>query len=95
MVHHDPRHRQDPETFDRDRRLPGAANGPAAGQYSVHFGWAPTSCVGAGIGMLQLTMVCHLLTTRYRIELADPAAARIALAAVPLPMDFRGTIVRR
>jgi cytochrome P450 len=95
MVHHDPRHWRDPEVFDPDRWLPGAANGPAGGQHSVPFGWAPTACVGAGIGMLQLIVLCHLLSTRYRVEVSDPDATRIALAAVPLPMDFRGSIVLR
>jgi hypothetical protein len=35
------------------------------------------------------------MTTRYRIQLADPEAVRMALVSVPLPRNFHGTIVRR
>ncbi|HEY3732886.1 MAG TPA: cytochrome P450 [Streptosporangiaceae bacterium] len=95
MVHHDPRHWQKPDTFDPDRWLPGAPHGPAAGQHSVPFGWPPTACIGAGIGLLQLVLLCHLLCTRFRIEISDPGAMRMALAAVPLPLGFNGTITLR
>lgn len=92
MVHHDSRHWPDPEVFDPDRWLTGATNGPPGPQHSVPFGWHPTACPGAGIGTLQLVLLCHLLCTRFRIEVADPAAMRIVLAAVPLPVDFDGKI---
>lgn len=39
-------------------------------------------------------LLCQLLCTRYRIEVAKPEAVRMALAAVALPLDFCGTIVR-
>lgn len=95
MVHHDPRHWRDPDTFDPDRWLPTAMHGPPGGQHTVPFGWPPTACIGAGLGTLQLVLLCHLLSTRYRIHPADPAAMRIALAAVPVPLDFHGTLALR
>lgn len=95
FVHHDPRHWQDPERFDPDRWLPDAPHGPcAAGRY-VPFGWAPKSCIGAALGTLQLMLLCHLASTRFRIRCTDPEAARMVLAAIPLPQDFRGVVTRR
>jgi cytochrome P450 len=95
LIHHHPRYWPDAESFDPDRWLPGAANGPVNSQYSVPFGWAPTSCIGAGIGMLQQVILCHLLCTRFRIKIFDQARMRIALAAMPLPLDFTGIIALR
>lgn len=95
LVHHDPRYWKDPDTFDPDRWLSGADHGPCSGASYVPFGWAPTTCIGASLGTSQLMLLCHFLCTRYRIELIEPEAARMVLAAVPLPLSFRGTITRR
>ncbi|WP_158895780.1 cytochrome P450 [Amycolatopsis anabasis] len=95
MVHQDPRRWRDPEVFDPDRWLPGAANGPVSGRDYVPFGWAPTGCVGAGLGAVQLVLWCRLLCTAFRIEVTDPAALRMAVGAVPLPLGFDGRIVAR
>jgi cytochrome P450 len=95
MVHHDRRHWRDPEVFDPDRWLPDAANGPAGGQHYVPFGWAPTACVGAGLGMIQLVLLCRLLCTTYRAEVADRSALRTAVVAVSLPLDFTGRVTLR
>ena len=61
----------------------------------VPFGWAPTACIGAGLGTAQLMLFCHLLVTRYRIQLSEPGAVRMRLAAMPMPLDFRGTLTPR
>ncbi|HEX9945541.1 MAG TPA: cytochrome P450 [Thermoanaerobaculia bacterium] len=95
LVHHDPRHWQDPETFDPDRWLPAAEHGPCTGASYVPFGWSPTTCIGASLGISQLMLLCHFLCTRYRVEVAEPEAVRMALSAVALPLNFRGTITRR
>lgn len=95
LAHHDPKHWKDPETFDPDRWLPDAANGPCSGASYVPFGWAPTTCIGAGLGISQLIVLCHFMCTRYRIQLPEPEAVRMVLAAVPLPQNFRGTLTRR
>lgn len=95
MVHHDPRHWRDPEVFDPDRWLPGAANGPTGAQHYVPFGWAPFTCVGAGLGMIQLVLLCRLLCTTFRVELTDPSAARMAVTTVSMPLDFEGRITPR
>ena len=55
----------------------------------------PTTCIGASLGTVQLMLLCQLLCTRYRIEVEEPEAVRMALAAVPMPMGFRGTVTRR
>lgn len=95
MVNHDGRHWTRPDVFDPDRWLPGSTTGPAGGRHYVPFGWAPTSCIGAQLGTSQLVLLAYLLCTRYRIELRSPDRARVALAAVPMPMDFDGRLIRR
>lgn len=96
VLHHDPRLWKDPDTFDPDRWLRDDEGCPVSGgaRY-VPFGWAPRGCIGAGLGTAQLILLCHLLSTRYRVELSDPEAVRIALVSVPLPRNFRGTFTLR
>ncbi len=97
IIHHDPRHWKDPDTFDPDRWLHEAEAGREAGPGGcyVPFGWSPRACIGAGLGTAQLILLCHLMCTRYRVQLAAPEAVRMALFSVPLPRNFRGTITRR
>lgn len=95
LIHHDPRHWKDPDVFDPDRWLPDSDRGPCSHASYVPFGWAPKGCIGAGLGTTQLMLLCHLFLTRYRVELEDPESARMLLAAVPMPVRFRGTISRR
>ena len=95
LIHHDPRHWQAPDTFDPDRWIPGAPHGPSTAGSYVPFGWAPRACIGASLGTAQLILLCHLLCTRFEVQVADPQAVGMALAAVPLPQNFRGTIRHR
>lgn len=95
LVHHDPQRWKNPDTFDPDRWLPEAEHGPGCPFSYVPFGWQPRTCIGAALGTAQLMLLCHLLCTRYRVDVEDPAAVRMALAAVPLPLGFRGRITRR
>lgn len=95
LVNHDERHWTDPDTFDPHRWSAGAANRPPGGHYYVPFGWAPTACIGAGLGTIQLVLLAHLLCTRFRVELRAPEAARVALGAVPRPLDFDGWLRTR
>jgi hypothetical protein len=48
----------------------------------------------AGLGTAQLILLCHLMTTRYRVQWENSEAVRMALVSVPLPRNFRGTIAR-
>ena len=95
LIHHDHRHWNDPDVFDPDRWLPAAAPGGCPGAPYVPFGWPPTTCIGAGLGTTQLIVLCHLMCTQYRIEVAAPDTIRMLLAAVALPRNFYGTITRR
>jgi cytochrome P450 len=90
VIHRDPRYWADPDTFDPDRWLSGASHG---NRY-VPFGWAPRACVGAGLATIQLILLCHLMTTRYRLHPTDPAATRIDFGTTPVPRAFRGRISR-
>jgi cytochrome P450 len=95
ILHHDPRHWKDPDTFDPDRWLPDSERGPSSSACYVPFGWAPRSCIGAGLGTTQLVLLCHLFSTRYRVQVSEPEAVTMSIGAAPLPRNFRGTILRR
>lgn len=95
LVHHNAGYWSDPELFDPDRWLPDRSRGPCPHASYVAFGWAPTSCIGAGLGLAQLILLAHLMCTRYRIELAEPERVRMALAAIAIPQSFVGNIVPR
>jgi hypothetical protein len=91
LIHHDPRHWNNPDTFDPDRWLHETDHK----RTYVPFGWSPRACIGASLGMTQLMLLCYLMCTRYRIELLEPEKVRMALMSVPLPLNFHGTITRR
>jgi cytochrome P450 len=95
LLHRDPRYWQDPETFDPDRWLPGAAGAPATGASYMPFGWSPRACAGARLALAHLVALCHLMCTRYRMELTRPEAITIMLHSGPVPVNFRGRIVPR
>jgi len=95
LIHHDPKSWKDPDTFDPGRWLPEAEHGPCTHASYVPFGWSPKACIGATLGTTQLMLLCHLFLTRYRIEVEEPESVRMLLAAVPMPVGFRGTIARR
>ncbi|HYH99188.1 cytochrome P450 [Hyalangium sp.] len=95
LVHHAPEHWKDPDAFDPDRWLADAPHGPCSGASYVPFGWAPTTCIGAGLGTAQLMLLCHLMCTRYRLQLSAPEEVRMMLANVALPLGFTGTLTRR
>jgi hypothetical protein len=40
-------------------------------------------------------LLCRLLCTTFRIEVADPSALRMAVGAVALPLDFDGRVTLR
>jgi cytochrome P450 len=94
IIHHDPRHWKDPDTFDPDRWLPDSERGPSSSACYVPFGWAPRSCIGAGLGTTQLILLCHLFSTRYRVQVSEPEAVTMSIGAAPVPRNFRGTINR-
>jgi cytochrome P450 len=95
LIHHDPRYWKDPDVFDPDRWLPDAEHGSCPYATYVPFGWAPKACIGAGLGTTQLILLCHLFLTSYRVEVEEPESVRMMLAAVPMPVGFRGKIMRR
>lgn len=94
LLHHHPRLWTDPDRFDPDRWLAGGE--PRSRSPYVPFGFPPKVCVGAGLGSIQLALLCQLLTTRYRIELDRSAdLSPIALGAVAVPVGLTGTLTDR
>jgi cytochrome P450 len=95
LIHHDARHWPDPDTFDPDRWLPGSDRAGCPASSYVPFGWSPRTCIGASLGTAQLVLLSHLLCTRYHVEVVEPEKVGMALAAVPMPLRFSGTLSRR
>lgn len=93
--HQDPQRWRDPERFDPDRWLSESQGETCPRGSYAPFGWAPTSCIGAGLGIAQLVILCHLLCTRYRAQVSDPDSVNILLGSVPLPRNFHGRITHR
>lgn len=96
FIHHDPRFWDDADTFDPGRFETSEKSNscPHAAHRYVPFGWSPRSCIGAGLGILQLMLLCRLVCGRYRIALQDPQAVQIEMGTVPRVVNFRGTIER-
>ncbi len=92
LMHHDARRWERPDEFDPDRWLPGAAGRPSAGGAYAPFGLAPKSCIGAGLGLIQLLAFCRLVTTELRIEPTPGLSPSVALRAVAVPAQLRGTV---
>jgi cytochrome P450 len=95
LIHRDPRRWPDADTFDPDRFLPGAPNGPSGRGSYVPFGWAPKRCPGADIATIQLMALCHLMSTRYRLTVPDPDAVTMVYRFAPVPERFVGRITLR
>lgn len=89
IIHRNPRYWKNPDVFDPDRWLDESLDKGAA---YVPFGWAPRACVGANLGIIQLLLLCHMMCTRYRITLDEPAESGVALGVMPIPRSFKGSL---
>ncbi|MFT4928395.1 MAG: cytochrome P450 [Phenylobacterium sp.] len=92
MIHHDPQHWPDPDTFDPDRWLPDSDKAAKTRGSYIPFGWAPKTCIGQTLGTYQLIILSWLMCTKYDITLDDPTNVGMTLAAMPLPLNFSGVI---
>ncbi|MEM8961562.1 MAG: cytochrome P450 [Acidobacteriota bacterium] len=93
LIHHDPRHCPSPEVFDPDRWR--VAEQCPRGNANIPFGWAPRSCIGASLGILQMLLFCRLLATTYRVEVDDLEAITVEFRSVPNVTGFHGFLRRR
>ena len=94
LIHHPPGAWTDPEVFDPDRWLSDSPRGPRHSCAYAPFGWAPTSCVGAGLGLVEMMLLMRLFSLEFRLE-SDLKGVEFHLSAVPVPHGFRGTLSRR
>ncbi|MFG2792778.1 cytochrome P450 [Streptomyces sp. NPDC048419] len=94
-MHRDERVWKQPDVFDPDRFLAGAAHGPKDRTCYVPFGWAPKKCIGANLGTFQLMALCHLLCTRYRLRVDSTDEITMALRFAPVPEHFLGRLALR
>ena len=93
LIHHHASAWKDPEVFDPDRWLPDSPRGPAHSCAYAPFGWAPTSCIGAGIGLVQLMLLARLFSLEYQLRPANLDGVEFRLSAVAVPHGFRGSII--
>ncbi|MFN2333764.1 MAG: cytochrome P450 [Wenzhouxiangellaceae bacterium] len=96
LVHHDPLSWSAPELFDPDRWQENRRGSSKMRKGAFcPFGWAPKSCIGANMGINQMLIWLHLLATRYRIRPASSERPTLKRAAVILPVEYYGCVVRR
>lgn len=104
FLHRDARWWPRPETFEPQRWLDRGASGcpvahgpssEGADRPFAPFGWAPRACLGAGLAVLQLMLLCRLMCTRYRLTAPTLDAAHVELGTVPRVLDFSATITDR
>ncbi len=82
----------------RDAKCPMASEPTSKSDHSspyVPFGWAPRSCLGANLAILQLMLLCRLTTTRYRVLVDQPDKTHVVLGTVPRVLGFEGRVLRR
>lgn len=89
-LHHLEEYWHDPESFDPDRWL--SPRKPATRGTYVPFGFAPRSCVGAGVAQALLFLVCELFTRTFTVEMSPRAFPRLRMDGIPLPVDMVGTL---
>jgi cytochrome P450 len=69
VIHRDPRHFRDPETFDPDRFALGRAEEIPAYAY-LPFGGGPRVCIGSALATMEMVLVAATVLQRFRVEFA-------------------------
>ncbi|MCB9134449.1 MAG: cytochrome P450 [Anaerolineales bacterium] len=94
VLHHDPRHWSDPETFDPTRF--SAENEPTIEKYTyLPFGGGPRICIGNHFALMEAHFILALLVSRYRLTLV-PGANVIPLRRITCePKDGMPMLVKR
>jgi cytochrome P450 len=69
VIHRDPRHFTDPETFDPDRFAPGRVEAIPPYAY-LPFGGGPRVCIGSALATMEMVLVAATVLQRFRVELA-------------------------
>jgi cytochrome P450 len=77
VVHRDPRWWPDPLAFHPERWLSDDTDRPRHAYFP--FGGGPRQCIGESFAWLEATLVLATIAQRYRLQLAHPASAPLAL----------------
>lgn len=92
VLHRHRRHWDRPDTFDPDRFMPGA---PSPERYTyLPFGIGPRQCIGAGLALVEATLVLAMLLRRFEITptTEDPVLPVAQITLQPhAPPPFRLT----
>ncbi|MFI6386546.1 cytochrome P450 [Nonomuraea sp. NPDC050540] len=84
LAHRDPGAWPDPDRFDPERFLPGAA--PRRFSY-LPFGAGRRICVGAGFAVMEATLIIAMLVRRFRLEMEPGAEVRAEATVTLRPRD--------
>lgn len=68
LMHHDPRHFEDPEVFDPDRWGDGLVKRIPKYAY-LPFGAGPRLCIGSSFAMTEATLLLATIARKFRLEL--------------------------
>lgn len=68
VVHHDPRHFKDPETFDPERFAPGRIEEIPTYAY-LPFGGGPRICIGNSFAIMEIVLVAATVLQKFRVVL--------------------------
>jgi cytochrome P450 len=74
-IHHDPRWWPDPETFDPNRFLPGAADRPRSAY--LPFGGGRRICIGQSFALMEMVLMAAIMSQRFTFDLAPGDAIEL------------------
>ncbi|MEX2554878.1 MAG: cytochrome P450 [Actinomycetota bacterium] len=94
VVHRNPAVWKDPDVFDPERFLPGAAAGRPRSAY-LPFGAGRRMCVGAGFAMMEGTLLAAMIARRFTLDLVPGADVVPEPTATLRPRDGLPMILRR
>lgn len=94
LLHRNPRLWENPEGFDPERFMPGAA-GPARPRLAfMPFGAGRRICVGQGFALLEGVLLAAMLTQRLRFDLAPAVKIQSDVAITLRPRDGMPMVMR-
>lgn len=94
VVHRNPAAWKDPDVFDPERFLPGAAAGRPRSAY-LPFGAGRRMCVGAGFAMMEGTLLAAMIGRRFTLDLVPGEQVIPEPTATLRPRDGLPMILRR
>ncbi|GAB3996214.1 cytochrome P450 [Nocardioides marmoraquaticus] len=92
-IHHDERYWDDPDAFDPQRFMPGAAR-PVRSTY-LPFGGGRRVCIGQSFALMEMVAIAATLSQRYVFDLEPGHPVVLAQSLTLRPKHGLRTVVRR